>query len=524
MNVLLVNPEFPDSFWSMKHSLRFSRARWAFPPLGLVTVAALLPQHWTFRLVDLNVETLRDDDLRWADVVMLTGMLVQRPSLHRTLARCREIGVRTVVGGPYATALPHDLADAGVVVVGELEEIASALAADLEAGRPHPVYREAGKPDLARSPLPRFDLLDPSAYYLMSLQFSRGCPFTCEFCDIIVLYGRRPRTKSAAQVIAELDAIAETGFVGPILFVDDNFIGNQKAVKAILPELGRWRRRQGPHFSFFTEASINLADDPELLELMTGAGFAGVFVGIETPSPEALRETRKLQNLRGDLVAQVHELQDHSLDVAGGFILGFDHDGPDIFDRMIRFVRESSIPTAMVGLLVALPNTPLYHRLERDRRLRPEIPGDQFGLTNVVTVLPAETLVAGYARVLRALFDPEPYFERARDNLRRLRPSAPRPLAWRDLEAGARAIWAQGIVGRYRRDYWRFLGWTFRHHPRLLARALEMAAVGHHQITYAREVVIPRLDAEAEALRGEGRAGAQPRLGADAGIAVGIAS
>jgi radical SAM superfamily enzyme YgiQ (UPF0313 family) len=429
-----------------------------------------------------------------------------------------------VVGGPYATALHHELADADVVVIGELEEIASELAADLEAGRPLAVYREAAKPELARSPMPRFDLLDPDAYYMMSLQFSRGCPFTCEFCDIIVLYGRRPRTKSAAQVIAELDAIADTGFAGPILFVDDNFIGNQKAVKAILPELARWRRRRGPRFSFCTEASINLADDPELLELMADAGFAGVFVGIETPSPEALRETRKLQNLRGDLVAQVHALQAHGLDVAGGFILGFDHDGPESFDRMIRFVRESAIATAMVGLLGALPNTPLYRRLEREGRLRPEIPGDQFGLTNVVTTLDAESLVTGYARVLRALFDPEAYFERARDNLRRLRRPAPRPLARRDLEAAARAIWAQGFVGRYRRAYWRFLAWTLLHRPRQLARALEMAAIGHHQITYARDVVIPRLDAEAEALREEAaRDDALPGRDADPGLAVGIA-
>jgi radical SAM superfamily enzyme YgiQ (UPF0313 family) len=515
VNVLLVNPEFPDSFWSMKHSLRFTRARWGVPPLGLITVAALLPQRWRFRLVDLNVEPLDDRALRWADVVMLTGMLVQRPSLHAVLARCRRLGVRTIVGGPYASALPGELSDADSVFVGEAEALAPRLAADLEAGTARPLYHAPDKPDLDSAPVPRFDLLRPGAYYTMALQYSRGCPFTCEFCDIIVLYGRRPRTKSAAQVIAELDAIAATGFSGMVFFVDDNFIGNRKAVRTILPAMEAWRSRHGRRFEFFTEASINLADDEDLVDAMRAAGFTGVFIGIESPSEESLRETRKVQNLKRNMVEQIHGLYERGLDVSGGFILGFDHDGPEIFDRMVRFVQEAAIPTAMVGLLGALPNTPLWQRLEREGRLRRELPGDQFGLTNVVTRLPAQVLAAGYAHVLDQLFDPSLYFARCRENLLRLRRSFARRLRARDVLAGWRAIYAQGFASDYPRVYWRFLGWVLLHRPRELARALEMAAIGHHQITYAREVVVPRLAAQVAALAVEG--GEPPALAAQAG-------
>jgi radical SAM superfamily enzyme YgiQ (UPF0313 family) len=495
MRALLVNPAFPDSYWSGRYSLAFARRRSLLPPLGLITVAALLPREWDCRLVDLDVETLRDADLRWAEVVFLTGMLVQRPSLHEVLKRCRRLGVRTVVGGPYATALPHELQAADHVVVGEGEDLIPVLAADLAAGRAQPVYRESEKPDLTSAPVPRYDLLKPNAYHQMSLQYSRGCPFSCEFCDIIVMYGRKPRTKTAAQVIAELEAIRRTGFTGDVFFVDDNFIGNKKAVKAALPEIAHWRRRSQPPLEFYTEASVNIADDPQLIDLMTGAGFTAVFMGIETPSPESLKETRKLQNLRRNLVDQVHLLLEKGLDVWAGFILGFDNDGPDSFDRMIDFVQEAAIPYAMVGMLSALPNTPLYQRLEKENRLRPELPGDQFGLTNVVTKLPLAQMLTGYRRVLETLYHPEVYFQRCRENLARWTPVAGsvRPGVRRDLACAFRAVWGQGISSHYRRAYWQFLRWVARHHPAKLGRAIAQAAAGHHYITYTRDVVVPAL-------------------------------
>jgi radical SAM superfamily enzyme YgiQ (UPF0313 family) len=351
------------------------------------------------------------------------------------------------------------------------------------------------KPDLAAAPLPRFDLLRVADYHQLCLQYSRGCPFTCEFCDIIVMYGRKPRTKTAAQVVAELEAIRKTGFAGDVFFVDDNFIGNKKAVKAVLPSIADWRRRTAPPIEFYTEASINLADDPDLVDLMTGAGFTAVFTGIETPSEEALRETRKNQNVGRNLVDQIHGLLDRGLDVWAGFILGFDSDGPECFDRMIGFIRQAAIPYAMVGMLSALPNTPLWRRLEAEGRLREEIPGDQFGLTNVITRLPVAEMLAGYRRVLETLYHPEAYFARCRDNLARWKPApgAVRSLVARDLASAWRAIRGQGLTGSYRRAYWRFLAWVARHHPDKIGRAIAQAAAGHHYITYTRDVVIPAL-------------------------------
>lgn len=501
MRVLLVNPEFPSSYWSHRFSLRIAGKKSLLPPLGLLTVASMLPRSWPVRLRDLNVAPLRPADLAWADLVFATGMLVQRASLRKLLLRCREAGVRTVVGGPYASALPGELDLADHVVVGEAEAVLPQLVRDLEEGRARRLYREEGWPELSRSPVPRFDLLDASAYYHMAVQFSRGCPFGCEFCDITILYGRRPRTKTASQILAELEAIRETGFRGDVFFVDDNFIGNKKAVRELLPEIAAWRRRTGAPLEFYTEASVNLADDPELVAAMTEAGFTAVFLGIETPSPESLREVRKVQNLRRDLVEGVHSLLGLGLDVWGGFIVGFDHDGPDIFDRMIRFVERAAIPYAMVGLLVALPHTPLYRRLEREGRLLPGQPGDQFGVTNVATRLPPGQLLAGYRRVLEALYEPEAYFRRCRANLARWRPvpGSIRPLLPSDLGAAWRALWSQGVAGSYRRAYWRFLRWVLRHHPRKLRRAIAQAAAGHHYITYTREVVLPELLRRVEA-------------------------
>lgn len=502
MRVLLVNPEFPESYWSGKYSLAFAQRASLLPPLSLITVAALLPEDWDCRLVDLNIETLQDSELQWAEVVMLTGMLVQKKSLHQVVARCRKLGVRTAAGGPYATALPQEFDDVDHLVVGEGEELVPLLARDLEAGQAKARYTEAGKPDMTAGPVPRYDLLKVDKYHHMALQYSRGCPFSCEFCDIIVMYGRKPRTKTSGQVIAELEAITRTGFKGEVFFVDDNFIGNKKAVKAMLPDIAAWRQHSGKHLQFYTEASINIADDEALVNGMTQAGFSAVFIGIESPSSEALKETHKNQNLRRDVVEQVHWLQAHGLDVFAGFILGFDEEGPNIFNRMTDLIEQAAIPYAMVGLLSALPNTPLYHRLEREGRLRPDFHGDQFGLTNVVTKLPALEMLTGYREVMERLYQPEAYLRRCRENLKHWKPtpSSRRPTTWRDVKNGLRAIRGQGLSGRYIRAYWKHMAWVLLHHPSKLARAMQQAASGHHYITYTRTVVVPALMDAAPAL------------------------
>jgi radical SAM superfamily enzyme YgiQ (UPF0313 family) len=498
MRVLLVNPDFPDTYWGLRKMMPLVHRSWVVAPLGLITVAAMLPRDWDLRLIDIAVEPLDDDDLRWADVVMLTGMLVQSSSMHAVLKRCRSLGVKTVVGGPYATAVPDELDDADYLVLGEAEQIISELCTDLSAGQARRIYREVDKPELNATPIPRYDLLKPGAYHYLAVQYSRGCPFQCEFCDITTLYGRVPRTKSPEQVIGELESIRALGFSGRVMFVDDNFIGARKDVRHLLTELAGWRRRTGAPLEYFTEASIDLADDPRLVDLMTDAGFAVVFLGIETPNTESLRETRKHQNLRRNMVDQVKQLRSQGLDVYAGFILGFDHDEDTIFDEMIDFVQQAGIPYAMVGMLDALPGTPLYRRLAREGRLRADVEsGDNFAPTNVVTRLPADQMLAGYARVLETLYSPDVYFDRCRVHLREWRmPETPAvPTSAEDLPVVWRSIWTQGIKSSYRGSYWRFMAWVVRHHPRKLPWAIAQACAGHHFITYTRETAVPRLRA-----------------------------
>jgi radical SAM superfamily enzyme YgiQ (UPF0313 family) len=498
MKALLVNPEYPPTYWSYRHSLRFVGKRCALPPLGLLTVAALLPRHWRPALVDLNVEPLDDRRLRACDVVMLTGMHCQRRSLHALLDRCRRLGVPTVVGGPYATTEPHLLEQADHLVLGEAEDTLGGFCADLEAGRAARVTRNVDLPDVTRSPVPRFDLLRRDVYYNMSLQYSRGCPFACEFCDIIVVFGRRPRTKTVAQVEAELEAIAATRFRGGVFFVDDNFIGNRRAVRALLPRVEAWQVRRGWPFAFYTEATLNLAEDPALMAAMTRAGFWSVFIGIESPSAASLEETRKTQNARGDMVARVGAVLRQGLDVWGGFIIGFDSDGPDIFEQQLEFIERAAIPDAMVGLLQAIPGTPLSTRLAAAGRLRTIESTDQFGRTNFETMLPEPVLVRGYRHTLGTLYEPRRYFGRVLAMMRRRPPGRGGRLRPADLLAGARAVVAQGVRGSYRGAYWRFLVDVWRWDRSRLPEAIRRAAAGHHFIEYTRREALPRL---ADALR-----------------------
>jgi radical SAM superfamily enzyme YgiQ (UPF0313 family) len=497
IKVLMVWPRFPASFWSLGEVMQMVPERSLVPPLGLITVAALCPAQWEIRLVDLEFQDLRDEDILWADLVMVSAMAVQRKGVRLTLERASKLNRRTMIGGPYASSAPDALLPlADHVVVGEPDAVFPQIALDLERGSARRLYSIAEKPDVSRTPVPRFDLLALNKYTFMSVQFSRGCPFTCEFCDIITIYGRRPRTKSPAQLTGELDAILQLGWRKEVFVVDDNFIGNHKAALELAQELERWQHRNGYPFAFFTEASIDLASRPTLLDAMVKANFCRVFIGIESPSKESLKETKKFQNLRLDPLDSIRLIQQHGLWVMGGFIVGFDSDPPDIFDHQIDFVERAAIPWAMTGVLQAPPTTPLYKRMKGEGRLLQDNPEpSNFDPPNFRTVLPLPELLDGAKRMLLTLYDPRRFYERVLDSLERwqLQPGqrAPAPSLLYLLRVLLKSVWKQGVLSGYRRAYWRYIRrlvsrWGL--HPQKRRLGFELAISGHHFIRYARQV------------------------------------
>src|SRR5574341_118165 len=397
MKILLLYPRFPDTFWSFKHALRFIRKKAGAPPLGLLTVAAMLPSEWEKRLVDLNVTDLTEEDLAWADYVFVSGMVVQRESVRAILKLCKTVGVRVVAGGPLFTMEHEQFPDVDHFVLHEAEETLAPFLRDLEHGQARRIYATEEFPDINQTPIPLWHMADLRHYETVGIQFSRGCPFNCDFCNVTALLGHRPRTKTAAQIIAELDSLYALGWRKSIFFVDDNFIGNKKQIKSeVLPALIEWRKgKTGMPFS--TEVSINLADDPVLLGLMVQAGFDTVFVGIETPNEASLTECSKNQNKGRDLVESVKQLQRAGLQVQGGFIVGFDNDSPSIFQQQIDFIQKSGIVTAMVGLLQAPLGTRLYERMQKENRLVHDFSGDNVdGSTNIIPRMGLEPLREGY--------------------------------------------------------------------------------------------------------------------------------
>ncbi len=412
MNVLMVYPEFPDTFWSFKHALAFVDKAAGMPPLGLLTVAAMLPPEWDLRLVDMNVTPLRDGDLAWADLVFISAMIVQRDAAAAAIRRCKAAGLPIVAGGPLFTSESAAFPEVDHFVLNEAELTLPPFLADLAAGRPQRTYTTDQYADMHASPLPRWDLVDLKHYATTAVQFSRGCPFDCEFCNITALFGHRPRVKTATQIVAELDSFYRLGWRGRVFFVDDNLIGNRKYLKEqLLPAIIEWRKGKQASMPFNTEASINLADDPELMRLMVEAGFDGVFIGIETPEESSLAECNKKQNVGRDLVEDVKRIQRAGLEVQGGFILGFDSDTPSMFQRQIDFIQRSGIVTAMVGLLQAPPATRLWRRMEEEGRLRGESTGNNVeAATNIVPKMPIDTLYAGYRDVVSHLYEPEQYY------------------------------------------------------------------------------------------------------------------
>lgn len=482
MNVLLIYPRFPDTFWSFKHALRFIRKEAFAPPLGLLTVAAMLPKEWPKRLVDLNVTHLQASDLEWADMAMVSGMVIQRASAEEVIARCKQAGLRVVAGGPLFTEEYERFEQVDHLVLGEGEVTLPRFLADLERGEPQHIYRASEYADMRQSPIPLWELADLRRYASTCIQFSRGCPFDCEFCNITALLGRKPRVKDVEQVIAELDYLYALGWRGSVFFVDDNLIGNRKVVKnELLPALIAWQRGKGG-CSFSTQASIDLADDPELLRLMVEAGFSTVFVGIESPSDESLGECHKFQNRGRDLLESVRRIQRAGMQVEGGFIVGFDSDTPSIFHRQIEFIQKSGIAAAMVGLLQAPYGTRLYERLKREGRITGVLSGNNVvDFTNIVPKMGLEVLRDGYRALLKYIYSPAAYYERVRTFLREYRP--PRIRVHLDREmilAFLRSVYHLGIRGKERLHYWRLLLWTLLHRPRSFPMAVTLAIYGFH--------------------------------------------
>jgi radical SAM superfamily enzyme YgiQ (UPF0313 family) len=482
MNALLLYPEFPDTFWSFKHALKFIFKKAILPPLGLLTVAALLPEEWGKRLIDVNVRRLRDKDLVWADCVLISGMVVQRESARRLIARCKEAGLTVIAGGPLFTAEHDQFPEVDHFVLNEAEITLRPFLEDFERGRAQRVYTSTEFPDLGASPTPLWELADLKHYAMMGVQFTRGCPFNCDFCNVTALFGRRVRIKSAEQIITELDALVQHGWRGNIFFVDDNFIGNRAYLKRkLLPALVEWRKDKHG-VTFQTEASIDLADDDELMELMTRAGFDMVFIGIETPNEAGLAECSKRQNENRDLIADVKHIQRSGLQVQGGFIVGFDSDTPSIFQRQIDFIQQSGIATAMVGLLQAMPGTRLFERLESEGRLLGRSTGDNVdGTTNIVPRMGLEELQEGYRQILDHLYSPKRYYRRVRTFLREYQPPKLKGrVEFQRLLAFVRSVYRLGFVGRERLEYWKLLFWTACRRPGLFPLAVTLAISGHH--------------------------------------------
>jgi radical SAM superfamily enzyme YgiQ (UPF0313 family) len=506
LKVLMVWPSFPPSFWGFEGVLEMIPERAMTPPLGLITVAALCPATWQIRLIDHAFEELRQQDLQWADLVMVSAMHAQRADALTILSRARALGRRTFVGGPWASTDPDAaMSVADHVMVGEAEEAFPSIAAALENGTAQALYRIVDKPDMTHSPVPRFDLLRRDKYTSMPIQFSRGCPFQCEFCDIITIYGRRPRAKTPKQVIRELDTLRNLGWRNEVFIVDDNFIGNSAQALQLSRELIEWQKLHHQPFSFYTEASIDLASRPELMEAMVEANFMYVFIGIETPSAEALKESRKFQNLRKNNVDQVRIIQESGLWVLAGFIVGFDSDDETIFDRQFEFITRTAIAWAMAGILMAPPTTALFDRMKREGRLIEDSQSvTQFGLPNFRTVLPLPILLRGLCTLLDNLYQPEAFFDRAYNSLKVWQPRPTQKPPNLGMGYNVRVLfasmWRQGVRSNYRRSYWRFLYRmlsSFYRSPARLWLGFTALLSAHHFVLYSK-VVIKHLEQEIE--------------------------
>lgn len=485
MKILLVYPHYPDTFWGFKYALKFISKKASLPPLGLLTIASMLPPEWEKRLIDINITPLKDKDLLWADYVFISAMSIQKESVKTVISRCKALGVKIVAGGPLFTAFPEEFeGDVDHFVLDEAEITLPPFLDDLKKRQAKHFYTSQQRADIRNTPLPLWELADLKKYASMNIQYSRGCPFDCEFCNITVLHGRVPRTKEKEQIVAEMESLYLRGWRGGIFFVDDNFIGNKvKLKKEVLPAIIEWMKKRNHPFTLSTEVSINLSDDEELIHMMVQAGFDTVFIGIETPNEESLAECSKLQNRNRDLIACVKKIQRSGLEVQAGFIVGFDKDPASIFERLIAFIQESGIATAMVGLLNAPHGTKLYHRLKKEGRLLSAASGDNTDFSiNFKPKMNHETLISGYRKVVHTIYSPKHYYARVRKFLKEYKPKQAKTFHFRfsHLEAGFKSIFRLGIIGRERIYYWKLFFWSLFRQPRLFPLAITLTIYGFH--------------------------------------------
>ncbi|MDC0357464.1 B12-binding domain-containing radical SAM protein [Oligoflexia bacterium] len=483
MNIVLIYPRFPDTFWNHSHALKILGRKSAFPPLGLLTVAAMLPDDWQLRVVDLNVRELSAADLAWADMAFVSAMIVQRDSAVEAIELCHHKGLRVVAGGPLFANEHHKFDLVDHFVLGEAEVSLEPFLHDLASGTPERIYHPKGYADLSQSPIPRWDLVRLDDYASLGVQFSRGCPHACEFCNVTTLFGHRPRTKKVSQVLAELAYLYRLGWRGNMFFVDDNLMANKRITKQeLLPALIKWRQGK-KSVPFNTQVTIDLVDDEEALRLMRKAGFTQVFVGIETPDELCLAESNKPQNCHRDMVKDVRKLHSYGIQVQAGFIVGFDGDTPSIFQRQVEFIQQSGILSAMVTMLHALPGTELYARLKREGRIIDVKKGGdgRISFTNILTKMDPELLRQGYWQIIQQIYSASSYYQRLKSFLRDYTPpEVGVPLSARNCAAGLRSIYQLGIRDKQRRHFWGLLAWTLWHRPTMLTRATVMAVAGYH--------------------------------------------
>ena len=495
-NALLIYPEQPPTFWGADFALDMSGLKAIHPPLGLITIASMFPPGFDLRLVDMNVSPLEDADLEWADMAFTSAMITQRVSLQSVIERCGRAGVPVVAGGPYPTTFHAEIEGVDHFVLDEAEEIFPEFLRDLENGTASAVYREPRKPDVTRTPIPRFDLVDLKSYYSMSVQFSRGCPFDCEFCDIIKLYGQVARTKSPDQIVGEFEVLYRLGWRGPVFLVDDNFIGNAREALKLLPAIVEWQKSRGYPFALFTEASVNLARMDKLMDAMIEAGFDTVFLGIETPNPEALLKTRKPQNTdkrnENYLFDAIRKIQRKGMQVLGGFIVGLDGDGEGVFDAQIELVQEAGIPVAPIYVLTALKGTDMYERLKAENRLLEDVILRNAMTLNFEPEMPRETLIEGYKRVITTLYDPtlENYFKRCLTLFENLEPAPHlrKPKSGNEIYAGIMRV-RQRLAAEQVPAFSKFIAKVSREHPRMLPNAIYLAGLGYHFEKYTRQQI-----------------------------------
>ena len=481
MNILMVYPKYPNTFWSFKHILRFISRKAAFPPLGLLTIASMLPKEWNKKLVDINVRELTNDDILWADMIFISAMIIQMDSTKEIIKRCKTLNKKIVVGGPLFTTRNEQFKGVDHFVLDEAEITLPEFLKDLKNGTTKNVYRSKIRPDITKTPIPSWDLINFKDYASMTIQYSRGCPFNCEFCDIIIMNGRIPRTKTPEQIIAEIQSLYNAGWRKSLFIVDDNFIGNKKKVKEMLKKLIVWQKKYNYPFMLLTEASSNLADDNELMQLMREANFSKVFIGLETPNIDSLNECKKTQNSVRNLASSVKIIQQNGMQVMGGFIVGFDNDTEKIFEAQIKFIQQIGVVTAMVGILNALPQTNLWKRLKIEGRLLKDTSGENTdGNLNFIPKMGKEKLLSGYRKIISNIYSPKKYYKRIDTFISNYKPTAKGRIYYEDLKAFLKSIWHIGIISKSSLRYWKLLIKTIITKRKAFPVAVELAIYGLH--------------------------------------------